>query len=275
MHWIYLIYTFVCTSQLAIFLLIISLGLHVKSIDLVKLDQPISYPFTINPVIANNNNNTNPHDYFVFNNESGGGGTKKVEVLVSKYVVLDMEIFICSILSVLFSIFYMYISKLEHQRPFLLENKDDESLLDFFEPLAVRPLERVRIVFWVFSLMQYFIIFAAINFYTTAVEKYLYVIIKAVTVWLLCRTGKQKQTKEILFILLLFYIYLLWIFSAWFSHENKTRESLIVLLIETALDSLLILCHYWDPSAPMLTILNCRLFYVATTCTLVQCLVFF
>jgi hypothetical protein len=268
MHWIYSIYIFVCTSQLAVFLLFITLGLHIKSIDLIKLDPPISYPFIITPYVQAVDDNHTKLSNYVFNNVSG------MLFLVPVSVVLDVELCMCSLLSVLFSILFIYISNLDHQRPTLLDIMDDESLMNLAEPMAGRPLEMIRIVFWAFVFIQYLTIFSTINLYTTTIEKYFYAIVKAATVWLLCRTGKKKQTKEMFIILSLFFVYTLWIYSAWFTHGNKYYETLIVLMTETGLDSLLILGHYWDSNAPTSTILNCRSCYVAAACTLVQSLVF-
>jgi hypothetical protein len=46
----------------------------------------------------------------------------------------------------------------------------------------------------------------------------------------------------------------------------------LIWAIETILDSVLILGHYWDLSAPIFTVINCRLFYISISCFLVQSL---
>jgi hypothetical protein len=88
-------------------------------------------------------------------------------------------------------------------------------------------------------------------------------------VWFLCKTGKEKKTGIVFLTMIAAYLYMLWIFAISLSRRDISyKKSLILFTLETILDAVLILGHHWDKQAPIITVLNCRLFYTAGASTL-------
>jgi hypothetical protein len=272
MDLIYRFYVLLCISQTAGFLLIISQGIHFLGVDLIDAAPPIPYPFKIDPKPNNLNNISNfMYNYYsrtVFNNNTES--LYPAIVLVSEMTYLDKEVFTCSILAVLFSVLYIHISNLDHQTPFLEKYGDDEYAMDVRIENG-RALEVIRFIFWAFVFMQYLIVFSSMSLPIKTEEKYLYAILKTIIVWFLCRTGKGKHSGILFLLTIGGYLYMLWIFAISFSRQDISyKKRLLIFTFETILDAILVLGHYWDERAPMLTVLNCRLFYTAMACTLSQ-----
>lgn len=241
------------------------------TVDLIQITPPISLPFQINPL----NFSQNLFNYYYYNtlltNTSGGIKENVTILFVPQKVPLNKEVFVCTILAVAFSILYIYLSNLDNQRPYLQNTKDDEYIC---EQDFAHSLENIRLIFWAFLYMQYFVVFSALNILVTMEGKYLYVTLKVIIVWLLCRTGREKKSGFFLVCTGLAYIYLLWIFAICFHNASQLyRKRLIVFTVETLLDAILVLGHCWDAQAPIITVLNCRLFYTAVGCSLAQSLI--
>lgn len=278
MHSVYFFYVLVCISQTAIFLLIISQGIHFVSVDLRDVGPGIPFPFKIDPQPNNLNNNISKSilEYYsrtVFNDLNSSKQNNldyelyPTVVLVSERIYLDPEVCICSILAVLFSLAYIHICKLDERSPFLETNGDDEC--DIMNEKGLQALEVIRFIFWTLVFMQYLIVFSSMSLPIKKAEKYLYVILKVIIVWFLCKTGKDKKTGIVFLMIVAGYLYMLWIFSISLSRRDISyKKSLIIFTFETGLDAILILGHHWDKQAPILTVLNCRLFYTAAACTL-------
>jgi hypothetical protein len=279
MHVIYTVYVLICVSQTALFLLIISQGIHFVGVDLNDAGPPIPFPFKIvsqpnnlnlsnNEIyryylrtVLNDNNNSKQHklDYTVY----------PTIVLISENIYLDKEACICSILAVLFSVLYIYLHKLDQQSSFLETNADNEYFYDAVNEHRLKALEMVRFIFWIFVFMQYLIVFSSTSLPIKTEERNLYVLLKVMIVWFLCKTGKEKKTGIVFLTMIAAYLYMLWIFAISLSRRDISyKKSLILFTLETILDAVLILGHHWDKQAPIITVLNCRLFYTAGASTL-------
>jgi hypothetical protein len=79
--------------------------------------------------------------------------------------------------------------------------------------------------------------------------------------WILCRTGRSIRGK--IPILLGGFLYFVWGYGMLVAETQQA----VMLVIQFVLDMLLFVGHRWEVHAPALTVVNCRLFYVALVST--------
>jgi hypothetical protein len=272
MHPVYFAYNFLCAIQPAIFLLMNHLGMHITTIDLDRkiLLRGSNNSSNNNNITHNNNNSSEDHNNYNYNNN--------FVTLIPKVVNLDREMFICCVLAVAFSTTHICLCSLDDISPFLLRTSDDDITSGSLAENAIKYMEMIRVIFWLYTFFQYFIMFSVLNCFTTTEEKYLYTILKMIIVWVMCRTGKGRLEAKPLCIMLAAYMILQLFFEIKFNHRyddaNNSGKMVLVWMSETMLDAVLIFGHHWDFNAPTLTVVNCRLFYISLSCSLVQFLSF-
>jgi hypothetical protein len=232
-----------------------------------------------NSEINRNNNNIINHygdrmpDFSHYNNITFVYG-KGFELYSPEVVFLDKEVCIYCLLSMIFGLLYINIYKLENIYPFLEKYADDVDT-EKLPSDVIGIVECIRCTFWIFCFIQYIYFYSWFGTLFQAKfvsDVYLSSTMKTTAIWTSCRTisSSSKFKTKVLFAGIFLYICFC---TGWVSYLLEVKLSLhliIFLILQVSLDIILIFCHVWDDSCPMITILNCRLFYVAMSSSLIQ-----
>jgi hypothetical protein len=241
--------------QPALFIWSVSLNKHLTSrvmhVRLVAINEEDIIPYNNNNSSFSSNSSSSLGDRIQHNNN----GTVE---WISFH--LDKSIGLCSSIACCFGILYLLTLRSNREYCFL-HNEDDEPVMNMVEKGAaetgVQALELGRLAFWCFVFVHGYTISLAGSSVHDMEHLQIQIACRVASMWILCRTGRSIRGK--IPILLGGFLYFVWGYGML---VTETQQA-VMLVIQFVLDMLLFVGHRWEVHAPALTVVNCRLFYVA------------
>ena len=248
------IYTFICCCQPALFILSLSLNKHLvcRIIELI--------PATKNIAVAVVNNTTN--------NDSSLVAADMVADVES--VNLDLSVGLCCSMACVFGILYIMVRRTNEKFSFLYlhdDNSAETMVEEGGDGTGVQCLEMGRVVFWAFIFTHSYMFSIDMSSAHDIEHLQVQIMSRFISIWILCRTGHSMRGKAPGYLALCLYIY--WTCKMQFgaSLSSVWWQKSILICIQNAWDVMLFYGHMGDKYAMACVVLNCRVCYIALTCT--------
>jgi len=289
MNWIYYIYLFVCVSQFPIFISLSSSHINIKyqQLDIIS-------PLFASSSVNNNNssslsliNNNNDADHDNQNNDtllplsvvlppptSHIPKKSKQEEINNYYSIttkeedVELQAGMCSILAVLFAVFFMCITSIDDE--FFVLGQSDADIPD---AKVHKTIEIIRVIFWLFVWNQAHVInvFVLAFKHDNLKHHHMPIVPQDLTIscisrtfalWCSCRTALGDKG-SLCHRAGCIGLYVIWLVQL--AHASQCGGLLIAG--QVFLDFILVFGHMYDMHTTSMVVLNCRLFFVACSST--------
>jgi hypothetical protein len=193
-------------------------------------------------------------------------GTNTSVIARQEPLNLDSTIWACSAGACVFGVLYTMVMRSQDEGAFT-HALDEHSVEDMVEKGgdagSVRALESGRLLFWLFVSVHAYGVSTWLSPTSDMQHLHVEMMGRCAGLWTLCRTGHSRRGRFPMLLGALAYGY--W----WCTMLDGSRRMVMqaVLALQYAWDAVLVYGHQGDALARAIVVLNCRLFYVAASCS--------